>query len=42
VIYAIRAVGTEYIKFGRTESIRQRLKSLETACPHDLHVEALA
>lgn len=42
MIYAIRAVGTEFIKFGKTKSVGKRLTELEVACPHDLHIEAVA
>lgn len=42
VIYAIRAVGTEYIKFGKANSVGKRLKGLETACPFELEVCAVA
>lgn len=42
MIYAIRAVGTEYVKIGKANSVGQRLKSLETASPHELHIEAVA
>jgi hypothetical protein len=42
MIYAIRAVGTEYIKFGRASSVGRRLREMETGCPHELHIEAVA
>lgn len=42
MIYAISAVGTEYIKFGRATSIGQRLRELDTGCPHELNVLATA
>jgi len=42
MIYAIRAVGTEYIKFGKANSVGKRLKELEVASPHELHIEAVA
>lgn len=42
MIYAIHAVGTQYIKFGRAQSVGKRLKELETASPHDLHIVAVA
>lgn len=42
MIYAIRAVGTEYIKFGKADSVGKRLKELETASPYELNIEAVA
>lgn len=42
MIYAIRAVGTEYIKIGKANSVGRRLRELETASPHELHIEAAA
>jgi hypothetical protein len=42
MIYAIRAVGTEYVKFGRAASVGKRMKELETGCPFELHIEAVA
>jgi hypothetical protein len=42
VIYAIRAVGTEFVKIGKASSVGRRLKELDTACPHELHIEAAA
>jgi hypothetical protein len=42
VIYAIRAVGTQYVKIGKAASVGRRLKELETGCPHELHIEAAA
>ena len=41
MIYAIKAVGTPYIKFGYTTyDVRQRLGLLQTGCPHDLELLA--
>jgi hypothetical protein len=41
VIYAIRAVGTEYIKFGYVRgSVERRLGHLQTGCPLSLEVVA--
>ena len=42
MIYAIRAVGTDYIKFGYTDkaSAHSRLRELQTGCPFDLSIEA--
>ena len=42
MIYAIRAVGTEYIKIGKANSVGRRLKELEVASPFELHIEAVA
>jgi hypothetical protein len=42
MIYAIRAVGTEFVKFGIADNVGNRLKQLDTGCPHELHIEALA
>jgi hypothetical protein len=42
MIYAIRAVGTEYVKFGRTTNISRRLWVLDTGSPFELAVEAIA
>ena len=36
MIYAIGAVGTEYIKFGYAQNVQKRLNQLQTACPMDL------
>ena len=38
MIYAIRAVGTDYIKFGYTQdrSIKSRLDTLQTGSPYEL------
>ena len=42
MIYAIRAVGTQYIKFGQTAevNIRDRINLLKTGCPHELELVA--
>jgi hypothetical protein len=42
VIYAIRAVGTEYVKFGVTgrEDAHRRLKMLQTGSPFELEIVA--
>lgn len=41
MIYAIRAVGTQYIKFGFTDyGIKKRLETLQIGCPLDLEVLA--
>ena len=42
MIYAIRAVGTEFIKFGKAKSVGQRLHDLQCASPHALIIEAVA
>jgi hypothetical protein len=42
LIYAIRAVGTQYVKLGRAGSVGKRLRELDTGCPHELHIEAVA
>ena len=42
MIYAIRAVGTEFVKIGKAQSVGKRLRDLEVASPHDLHIEAVA
>lgn len=42
MIYAIQAVGTEFIKIGRANSVGKRLKELETGCPHELTIVAVA
>lgn len=42
MIYAIRAVGTEFVKFGKAKSVGKRLQGLETGCPFELHIEAVA
>lgn len=43
VIYAIRAVGTEYIKFGYTDgkTYKRRVETLQTGCPYDLEELAM-
>jgi hypothetical protein len=40
VIYAIRAVGTDYIKFGRARDVLIRLTTLQIGCPTELQLEA--
>jgi hypothetical protein len=40
VIYAIRAVGTEYIKFGYTNDVQERMRTLQTGCPLPLELVA--
>ena len=42
MIYAIRAVGTEFVKIGVAKSVGNRLEQIETHCPHELHIEAVA
>jgi SOS response regulatory protein OraA/RecX len=42
MIYAIRAVGIEFIKFGRATSIGRRLAELDTGCPFELEIIATA
>ena len=42
MLYAIRAVGTEFIKFGRAKNIGRRLKGMDTGCPHELEVLVVA
>ena len=43
MIYAIRAVGTDYIKFGYAKgSVERRLRTLQTGCPLPLEVVAVA
>ena len=42
MIYAIRAVGTEFVKIGKANSVGRRLRELEVASPHELHIEAVA
>jgi hypothetical protein len=41
MIYAIEAVGSGFIKFGRAKSVGKRLKELETACPYELNILAV-
>ena len=38
MIYAIKAEGTVFIKFGKAASVGKRLKELETASPHELTI----
>ena len=38
MIYAIRAVGTDYIKFGKAISVGKRLKELECGSAHELSI----
>jgi hypothetical protein len=41
LIYAIRAVGTEYVKFGVTDNkVNRRLKGLQTGSPFELELLA--
>jgi hypothetical protein len=42
MIYAIEAVGSGFIKFGRAKSVGRRLAELETACPFELNIIAAA
>lgn len=42
MIYAIRAVGTSFVKIGRAANVGRRMQELETGCPHELHLEASA
>lgn len=42
MIYAIQAVGTQFIKFGRANSVSRRLSQIETGCPLELNVLAVA
>lgn len=42
MLYAIRVLGTKYLKFGKAKSVGQRLKDLEVCNPHDLNIEAVA
>lgn len=42
MIYAIEAWGTGFIKFGKSKSIKQRLRELEVGSPFELHIRALA
>jgi len=42
VIYAIRAVSTEFIKFGRAANVGKRMETLSTGCPHELELVAVA
>jgi hypothetical protein len=42
VIYAIQAVGTDFIKFGKANSVSKRLKDLEVGNPHELHIVGAA
>lgn len=40
MIYAIRAVGTDYIKFGTALDVQERLRGLQTGCPLPLELIA--
>ena len=42
MIYAVGAVGSEFIKFGKTKNISNRLKQFDTGSPFELEVLALA
>ena len=42
MIYAIRAVGSGFIKFGKANSVGKRLNELETASPYELELVAVA
>lgn len=43
MIYAIRAVGTEFVKFGRTDGLspKKRLDTMQTGCPYPLELLAV-
>ena len=40
MIYAIRAVGTEFVKFGIAANVDRRLRHLQTGCPLELELVA--
>jgi hypothetical protein len=40
LIYAIRAIGTEFVKIGKANSVGKRLAEIQTHCPHDLELLA--
>ena len=42
MIYAIRAIGTDYIKFGKANNVGKRLAGHQVSCPHDLEIVAIA
>ena len=42
MIYAIQAVGTEFIKYGVAMSVGARLRNLRVASPHELVILATA
>lgn len=42
MIYAIEALGTGFIKFGKAHSVGKRLVALECANPFELHILAVA
>lgn len=41
MIYAIRAAGTDFIKFGSAADVQQRLSTLQTGCPLELEIVAI-
>lgn len=42
MIYAIEAIGSGFIKFGKAKSVGRRLGELDTSCPHELTILAVA
>lgn len=42
MIYAIRAVGTEFIKFGKAKSVGRRLVEIQSTSPLELFIEVVA
>lgn len=42
MIYALEAVGTGFIKFGRASSVGRRLAELECGSPYELNIIAVA
>lgn len=42
MIYAIHAIGTEYIKFGKAASVGKRLRDLSICNPLELEIVAIA
>jgi tRNA U38,U39,U40 pseudouridine synthase TruA len=42
VIYAIHAVGTNFVKFGKANNVKRRLAALQTSNPLELRVLAQA
>lgn len=42
MIYAILVEGSRYVKFGKAENVKKRLSGLQTGCPYELKLIAVA
>lgn len=42
MIYAIRALGTDFIKFGKAKDVGKRYNDIQSTSPFELRIEAIA